>query len=80
MVQYYNRPKLHSKQYYNYFQNTLCNPHFITPKSSLSLYSPIDTIPHSKKTNEYNTYRGNKETYEMAKNTHENRNVGMIGL
>jgi hypothetical protein len=48
------------------------------PLFSFSSYSPIDSTPHFKKTNEYNTYRGNKETYKMAKNTHEKRNVAMI--
>ena len=58
----------------------LCNPHFITPKSSLSLYSPMNTIPHFKKSNEYKAYRSSNKRYEMAKNTHENRNVAMIGV
>jgi hypothetical protein len=56
----------------------LCNPHFITPLFSFSLYSPIDSIPHFKKANEHKAYRSSNKRYEMAKNTHENRNVGMI--
>jgi len=80
MVQYYNRHKLHSKYILNYFQNTFWNPHFMHPLFSFSLYSPMNTTPHFKKSNEYKAYRSNKETYKMAKNTHENRNVGMIGV
>tara|TARA_R110000868_G_scaffold83813_3_gene236661 strand:- start:753 stop:875 length:123 start_codon:yes stop_codon:yes gene_type:complete len=37
----------------------------------------MDSIPHFKKINEYNTYRGNKETYEMVKNTHEKKNTAI---
>lgn len=48
------------------------------PLFSFSLYSPMDSIPHFEKTNEYKAHRSNKETYKMAKNTHENRNVAMI--
>jgi hypothetical protein len=35
----------------------------------------MDSIPHFKKANEYNTCRGIEETYEMAKNTHEKKNT-----
>ena len=80
MEQTYNRPKLHSKHNYNYFQNTFWKPHFITPKSSLSLYSPRQMRTHFLQTNEYAACRRSKETYEMAKNTHEKKNVGMIGV
>jgi hypothetical protein len=48
------------------------------PLFSFSSYSPIDSIPHFKKTNEYKGCRSSKETYKMAKNTHKNRNVAMI--
>jgi hypothetical protein len=47
------------------------------PLFSFSLYSPIDSIPHFEKTNEYNKHRSNRETYKKAKNTHKNRNVAI---
>ena len=47
------------------------------PLFSFSLYSPMNTIPHFKKSNEYKAYRGDKETYKTAKNTHENKNTGI---
>jgi hypothetical protein len=47
------------------------------PLFSFSLYSPIDSIPHFKKINEYKGCRSSKETYKKAKNTHEKRNVAM---
>jgi hypothetical protein len=40
----------------------------------------MNTIPHFKKTNEYNTYRGTKETYKLTKNTHEKKNTAMTRL
>lgn len=48
------------------------------PLFSFSLYSPINTIPHFKKSNEYKAYRGNNKQYKMAKNTHEKRNTAMV--
>jgi len=48
------------------------------PLFSFSSYRPIDSTPHSKETNEYRQYRSDRETYKMAKNTHEKRNVAMV--
>ncbi len=56
----------------------LCNPHFMHPLFSFSLYSPRQMRTHFLQTNEYKAYRSSKETYKKAKNTHKNRNVAMI--
>jgi len=48
------------------------------PLFSFSSYSPIDSTPHFKKTNEYRHYRSNDKQYKMAKNTHEKKNTAMI--
>ena len=48
------------------------------PLFSFLLYNPRQMQTHFLQINEYKAYRSNKETCKRAKNTHENRNVGMI--